>query len=360
MSRLAGEGLLLRPGMHHVELQLAAINLANPQKIRLQYRMEGMDSDWLDAIPSRLAIYSNIPTGTHRLLVRATDSLGHWDVPEAIYEVTQQPRFYETPLFQVSTTIAVALLLVLAYVLRVRYLINQSRIILEQRQVEREAIARDLHDTFLQGVQGLILCFHTGTQQLPPDHPVRRSFEEALEQSDRVMLEGRSVLSRLRARRTRPESLIEAYAAIGTELRPVSPAHFDVIVNGRSRDLDSVVQEELLKIGREALFNAFRHAQASKIEIEIHFGILEFRVRFRDDGVGIDSAILQAGSIAGHYGLPGMRERVSRIGGHMELWSLPGAGTEIEIRIPGGIAYRQTERSASFRWVRRLLRGRAL
>jgi ligand-binding sensor domain-containing protein/signal transduction histidine kinase len=355
-----GNGLILPPGIHHVELNLSAINLSNPQKVRLQYRLEGVDSQWLDATSSRTAVYSNIPVGTHRLLVRVTDSIGHWSAPEDVYELTQQPHFYAMTLFQVSVALAAVLLLLLAYFVRMRSVVRQTRIIIEQRQIERETVARDLHDTFLQGVQGLILRFHTGTQQLPPENPVRQSFEEALIQSDRIMIEGRGVLSRLRTKRTKPETLTEAYAAIGREFRPLGTAQFEASVSGRRRDLNCVVQEELEKTGREALFNAYRHAHAGRIEVEIHFGIFDFRVRFRDDGVGIDPAILREGSVPGHFGFPGMRERVSRIGGKLEIWSRIGAGTEIEIRVPGSIAYRNHERKLSTRWIRRLLRSRGL
>lgn len=355
MRHSVGNGLVLPPGIHHVELNLAAINLANPAKIRLQYRLEGVDSDWLDGNSSRTAVYSNIPSGTHRLLVRATNNIGQWNPPEIVYELNQQPHFYVRPLFKVSGAVAVALLLVLVYFLRMRYVVKQTRIILEQRQVERETVARDLHDTFLQGIQGLILRFHTGTQQLPPDHPVRKSFEEALRQSDQVMLEGRGVLSRLRTKQMKPETLTDSYAAIGQGFRSLWPAQFNLMLSGQRRDLDAVVQEELEKTGREALFNAYRHARASRIEVEIHFGIFELTVRFRDDGVGIDPSILREGSAPGHYGLAGMQERISRVGGRMELWSGAGAGTEIEIRIPDRIAYRQVERKIKPRWIRRLL-----
>ncbi len=356
----AGQELVLRPGMHRVELSLAAINVSNPQKIRLQYCLQGVDSDWLDATTSRTAVYTNVPSGTHQLLVRVTDSIGEWGSPQTVYEVVQQPYFYATPLFQVSVMVATLLLLVLVYVFRVRHVVKQARMMIEQRQIEREAVARDLHDTFLQGVQGLILQFHTGTQKLEPSHPVRQLFEEALRLSDGVMLEGRSVLSRLRTTTIKPVSLAEVYAVAGKEFRSLGPAQFNVIVTGRNCHLDTVVQEELEKIGREALFNAYRHALAGKIEVEIIFGIFEFRVRFRDDGVGIDPGVLREGSIPGHYGLPGMRERVSRIGGHMDLWSRPGAGTEIEIRMPSAIAYRRNERNVGWRWIRRLISPRTL
>jgi signal transduction histidine kinase len=343
-----------------VELQLAAVDLVGAQKIRLQYRLAGVDSAWLDVNSSRKAVYTNIPPGTHGLMLRATDSRGAWDEGSVVYEVTQRPFFYQTRLFQLSAFAGLLLLLGVAYVARVRHLVRQTKTLLEERQVERESVARDLHDTFLQGIQGLILRFHTGTQQLSADQPVRQLFEEALRQSDRVMLEGRSVLSRLRARRTAPESLSDAFSALGQEFRLLSTAQFDVIVSGRRRDLSTVVQEEVQKIGREALFNSFRHAQARKIEVELHFGIFEFRLRFRDNGVGINPAILREGSVPGHYGLPGMRERVREIGGHMELWSRTGAGTEIEVRIPSAIAYRGSDAKYRPAWFRRLLRARSL
>ena len=358
-SRVGGE-MVLPPGIHRLELHLAAVDLATSRKVRSQYRMDGVDAEWLDLDSSRTAVYTNIPFGTHRLYVRSTDSIGNWDPAQVIYQVTQDPHFYQTTPFLAGALAGLLGLLVAAYVMRVRHLVLQTRTILEERQVERESVARDLHDTFLQGVQGLVLRFHTGTQQLSPEQPVRQLFEEALRQSDKVMLEGRSVLSRLRSGGTPSEALPHAYAAIAHDLRSLSAAQFEVVVSGRTRDLNAIMQEEVLKVGREALFNSFRHARASKIEVELHFGMVAFRLRFRDNGTGIDPGILRQGSVAGHYGLPGMRERVTEIGGQMVLWSLPGAGTEVEIHIPGAIAYRQRLPGTRFGWMRRWLRAKPL
>lgn len=346
--------LALPPGSHHLELQLAAIDLGAAHKIRLQYRLEDVDSGWLDANSSRTAVYTNLSAGEHRLLVRATDNRGTWDAGTVIYQIVQRPFFYQTRFFQVSAIGAVLLLLAVAYLARIRYVVKQTRAILEQRQVERESVARDLHDTFLQGIQGLILHFHTGTQQIPADQPVRQLFEEALRQSDDVMLEGRSVLSKLRTRRSSPESLPDAFGTIAHEFRTLSTAQFELTLSGRRRDVSAVVEEELHRIGREALFNAFRHAHAKKIEVELHFGLSEVRLRFRDNGLGIDPAILSEGRVPDHYGLPGMRERARKIGGHFELWSRPGAGTEVQVRIPGAIAYRR-DKASNQRWFRKLL-----
>ncbi len=348
-----GDRLVLQPGTHHVELHLAAINLANPQKIRLQYRMEGVDSDWLDGTWSRRVVYSNIPAGAHRLLVRGTDSVGHWDARQVVYEVIQQPHFYATPLFEVTATVAVALLIALAYVIRIRYVVKQARIIMEQRQVERGAVARDLHDTFLQGVQGLILRFHTGTQQLPLTHPIRRMFEETLGQSDAVMAEGRKLLVDLHTTTSKPNDLATALANYGEQMQEGRSGGFKVAVNGNGRPLHPIVFEELSRIGKEAFGNAFRHSMARSIEAELSYERNELRMRIRDDGVGIDPNILKEGSRDGHLGLVSMRERARNIGAQLDLWSRTGVGTEIELRIPAGLAYasgRKGKRRRFWQW----------
>jgi ligand-binding sensor domain-containing protein/signal transduction histidine kinase len=356
----ADKRLVLPPGTHHVELHLAAVDLASPERIRLQYRMDGVDPGWLDGGASRTAVYTNIPVGAHTFFVRATDNNGKWDRNGIAYSIVQRPFFYQTTWFQAACAGVLILILTAAYLSRVHHIVRQTRILLEERIVERERIARDLHDTFLQGVQGLFLRFHTGTQQLPKDQPARQIFEDALQQSDRVMLEGRGLVSDLRASKTDTDDLPTAFALVGKESRPLSSAGFDVIVSGRTRDLNTIVYDEVYKIGREAIFNAFRHANAKDIEVEVDSGPSELRIRIRDDGVGIDSSVLKKGNRVGHYGLPGMRERATKIGGHLDLWSRSGMGTELELRVPAAIAYLPSASRMKVRWLNRFLGGRTL
>src|SRR5262249_23786376 len=157
---------------------------------------------------------------------------------------------------------------------------------LEERVSERTRIARDLHDTFFQGIQGLLLRFHTATSQLRKDDPVRRIFEETLKQSDQVMLEGRELVLDLRATVSELTDLPTAFADFGEGMRKCSSCDFEVVVNGTSRRLHPVVFEELFKIGKEALGNAFRHSDARSIEAELNYERSEFRIRIRDDGTG--------------------------------------------------------------------------
>jgi len=132
--------------------------------------------------------------------------------------------------------------------------------------------------------------------------------------------------------------LVRALRALGDELAAKDSARFRLVVEGPPQELQPIVREEIYRIAREAIRNAFRHAKARRIEAEIHYGDKVLRLRIRDDGRGMDSGIVEGGLI-GHYGLLGMRERVKQIGGQLDIWSGTEAGTEIEFNIPGSITY---------------------
>jgi signal transduction histidine kinase/ligand-binding sensor domain-containing protein len=342
--------IALPAGSHHVEFHLAAVNLSSPEKIRMQYRMSDVDSHWLDADLSRIAVYTNIPVGAHTLAIRATDSGGTWDRAGISYQIVEQPFFYQTLWFQILLVGLAALTLTALYLARVRQIIKQTRTLLQERLMERERIALDLHDTFLQGVQGILLRVHTATQQIPRGETTRQSLEEVLQQSDQVMKEGRSLVSNLRSDKTVTHDLATDLSIVGHECREVDQAEFQMIVNGVKRSLHPGVLEDSFKIGREALINAFRHSGATRIEAEVSFGPRHLKVRIRDDGRGIEEGVVQAGNREGHFGLPGMRERAKRIGGHLDIWSRSGLGTEIELSIPARFAYRHGRN-----WITRVL-----
>ena len=166
-NRFASPSLSLQPGAHHLELHFDVVNLSSPEKVRLQYRLDGVDSNWLDADSTRTGIYTNIPAGSHLLHIRATDSNGVWERNGITYLVTQQPFFYQTFWFRLLVFMSLVLLLAGIYLLRVRYIVGHVRSRLEERMSERERIARELHDTLLQGFQGLILRFHAVARQMP-------------------------------------------------------------------------------------------------------------------------------------------------------------------------------------------------
>ena len=339
------KSLELSPGAHRTEITMAAVDLDSPDTTRMQYRLEGVDSKWQSATASRTAVYTTIPPGTHRFLVRSTDSDGVWGDSDFVYDVQQQAFLYERLWFRLLLAGCSLFAISFLYLLRVNVLVRQARLVLEERMRERERIARDLHDTFFQGIQGLLLRFNTGTKQLKPDEPARAIFEETLEQSDGVMLEGRELVLDLRSGTRETTDLSEALSDVALSLRRLRNISFRAICNGSLRALHPIVFEEAYRIGKEALTNGFRHADASEIETEINFERSEFRLRIRDNGIGLDRTTLGNGFREGHWGLPGMRERATKVGGKLDIWSRKGLGTEIELRIPAAVAYRSTERS---------------
>jgi signal transduction histidine kinase len=209
---------------------------------------------------------------------------------------------------------------------------------LEAQLSERMRIARELHDTLLQGMQGVLLRFQEIADRLPPDQPTAALMEQALERADAVLIEGRDRVRDLRQPRTSEQPPAQILAALASELSQESGARYRVLGTDTVRALHPVVHEEAVRIGAEALRNAFRHSDARQIEIDVAYQHKEFRLRIRDNGRGIAGEIVSRGR-ANHFGLRGMRERAARIGGRLHIRSELGIGTEVELRIAGGIAY---------------------
>jgi signal transduction histidine kinase len=230
-----------------------------------------------------------------------------------------------------------------AMVARVRKLTEaQLTLRFEERLSERTRIARELHDTLLQSFQALMLHFQTVNDLLPPGE-VKEALEKVLDRADKAIVEGRDAIQNLRSSTTSTNELAEALTALGGELAGTGDGGrrsttFRVSIEGMPRDLHPILRDDIYRIAREALRNAFRHAQANRIEAEITYGGRVLRLRIRDDGTGIDSNLLDTGR-DGHWGLPGMRERAQEIGAQLDIWSEVGAGTEVELSVPGSIAY---------------------
>jgi signal transduction histidine kinase len=263
-------------------------------------------------------------------------------------------NYYFLPLFSSSGTqnplaiVATGAFLITAWVItgmvaRVRKLTEaQLTLRFEERLAERTRIARELHDTLLQSFQGLMLHFQTVNDLLPAGK-AKEALEKALDRADQAIVEGRDAIQNLRSSTTATNDLAQAMTTLGEEFAGArgggrGSAKFYVSIEGTPRDLHPILRDDIYRIAREALRNAFHHAQASKIEAEITYGERLLRLRIRDDGKGIDPKLLEAGR-DGHWGLQGMRERAQQIGGQLEMWSEVGAGTELELRIPGSVAY---------------------
>jgi signal transduction histidine kinase len=344
---------VLSPNPDKVTIRFAASSLLIPQRVEFRYRLEGIDEAWQSG-NERFALYSRLPPGRYTFHVTASNNDGIWSKEEAAVSFTIPPSFVQSAGFKTLCAVAALAMLWLGYRIRMRRMTAQVRRRLYERLEERTRIARNLHDTFFQGIQGLLLRFNTGTALLRPDEPARAIFEQALEQSDRVMLEGRELMIDLREGSTNTTGLAQALALAGDELKGIHPGEFRVTVNGEPLPLHPVVFDEVHRLGREAIANAFRHSQAKNIEAELHYERRQFRISIRDDGIGITPEIMSRGFRIGHWGLPGMRERAKKLGGHLDIWSRLGAGTEIELRVPAAAAYVPKRRYRRLGWLRRV------
>lgn len=346
-------GPTLPAGTRDLRVEYTAPSLSFPDRVEFRYRLEGVDDEWQDVGNRRQAFYANLGPGDYRFRVLAANDSGLWNEQGATLDFTIAPRFTETWWFAALCAIAAGLLLFFLYLLRLRQISDRVRMRLEERHLERDRIARELHDTLLQSFQGLVLRFQSIANRIPTDDPIRSALEKTMDRADEAIAEGRDRVRDLRATTASASTdLPEAFARLGAELGQERPTSFSVVVEGRLPAMNAVLSDEVYWIGREALGNAFRHADASQIEVEISHsgGCLVFR--FRDDGQGIAEEVILNGARSGHWGLPGMRERAKAIGAELRLWSRPGKGTEVELLLrPDG--HRQSRWSD---WRRRIMR----
>jgi signal transduction histidine kinase/ligand-binding sensor domain-containing protein len=342
----------LPPHTSNLRIDYTAGSLTIPERVRFRYKLEGFDREWQDAANRREVFYTNVGPGRYTFRVIAANNDGVWNTTGASLSFTIAPAFYQTTWFYGLSVLLCLVLLRLLYLVRIRQVSAHVRGRLEERLAERERIARALHDTLLQSFQGLVLRLRATVARMPKQEPTRSLMEQALERADEVMSESRDRVKDLRSASSEESDLPRALAALGEKLAVEQTAHFCSTVEGIPRDLHPIVREEALFIAREALANAFSHANAHHIEVEISYREAELRIRIRDDGDGIHNELLERGGRDGHWGLLGMRERAKKIRATFTIWSKLGAGTEVDLRVPAHIAYRSRDRG-SIRWWRR-------
>ena len=339
----AANGLRLPARVRDLSIDYTALSLVAPEKMRFRYLLEGQDPAWKEVVNDRQVQYSNLAPGPYRFRVTASNNSGVWNEAGAMLEFSIAPAFYQTRWFQAAMAFSFAALLWAAYQWRVAQLARQFNRTLDARVSERTRIARELHDTLLQSFHGLLLRFQTALYLLP-DRPAeaKEKLAGAIDHAAKAITEGRDAVQGLRSSTVEKNNLALAISALGRELsddgnglRP----EFHVAVEGETRELHPILRDEIYKIAAEALRNAFRHAHARRVEVEIRYDDGQFRLRVRDDGKGIDPAVLANQGLQGHYGLRGMQERGELIGGKLAVWSEAGAGTEVELRLPARILY---------------------
>ncbi|UXB38623.1 histidine kinase [Stenotrophomonas maltophilia] len=342
------DGLRLPAGTSQLQIDYVALSLARPERNRYRYRLSGVDDGWQDAGSSTRAYYTNLAPGSYRFEVEAANEDGIWSTAPASRRFRIAPTFMQTLWFKLLCTAAVLALLVLAVRIRSGQLAALFRARLQERNGERERIARDLHDTLLQGSQGLILRLHAISQSAQTPEPVRSQLESAMQLAERNLAEGRERVNALREAPFAGRDLASALADVHAEYAGHGINPLRLTVEGATPPLQADAAEEVFLIGREAIRNALRHANASAIEVELSYGTRCFLLHVRDDGVGITHE--NAGH--GHWGLQGMRERAQRLGAELQLWTRPGLGTEVALAVPARRLYQRRRSRWHWPWSR--------
>jgi signal transduction histidine kinase len=299
--------ITLSPRQNIFSIEFSALSFLNAETNHYRYKLDGLDTSWHEvASDQRFANYTTLPPGSYTFEVQGAISRGPWSEPGARLRIEVLPAWYQTLWFRCLCVIAGALLLWSIYLFRVSELHREFNTALEARVGERTRIARELHDTLLQSFNGLLLRFQAVSGLLPtrPEEAKKR-IDHAIDLAANAITEGRDAVHELRSGGLSTLDLATALKNFGKELLSGSPPEsvpeLRVQVEGVPRPLDPVVRDELYRAGAEGLRNAIRHADAHRIEVEIHYDDHSLRLRIRDDGKGIDPALLNQDHRPGHW-----------------------------------------------------------
>ncbi len=337
----------LQAGQSDVEIDFAVLSLSNPDRTAATYRMDGQDARWMPSGHRREAFYTNLKPGTYEFKLVAANEDGVTNEKGASVTIEVVPTFVQSIWF--LAMLAVATVLIIWFLLRLRaaQVASQMRARLEQRLIERETIARDLHDTLLQGVQGFVFRVQAVANRLAAGSDERKALEQTLDRADELVSTGRESVRDLRASDGRNDLQRTLQGAVDEALLD-DAVDVQITELGTPETIHPLALKEIKAIVGEALFNVGRHAGAKEVELVASYGRRTLRLRVKDDGRGIPDEVLGNGSRDGHFGLVGMRERAGIIGGRLAVRSPRGEGTEIVIDVPSAIAYDRLVRRRSW------------
>ena len=334
--------ITLPPLTRDLHIDYAALSFVMPQKMGFRYILEGRDKDWEDPGLRRQAFYSDLRPGSYRFRVIASNNDGVWNETGATLDFKVAAAWYQTIWFRSLCFIVVVLLLWAIYRLRVRQIAGTMKARFDERLAERTRIARDLHDTFLQTIQGSKLVADDALSTTTDLPHMRQAVEKLSAWLGRATEEGRAVLNSLRTSTTEVNGLAEALRRALEECQIHSSMEVSLHVWGKIQEMHPIVRDEVYRIGYEAIRNACVHSQATQLRVELSYA-QDLSLRICDNGVGIDPDIVNRGK-QGHFGLQSMRERAARIMGKFSIESTAGFGTAITLTVPGGIIYRTVKK----------------
>jgi len=329
-------GLRLPVGSQDLRIDYTAPFLGRPEQARFRYRLDGLDKDWHDAGAVRQALYSRLAPGRYRFRLMASDGSASWSDAEATLDFSVPPAFWQTWWFALAC--AIGTLLLVWWLVRWRVAIARAGLqrVYHARIVERERIARDLHDTLLQSTQALLFRVDAARGRLDrgEEEAAKAGLSRAVLEANAGLVEGRDRIRALRQEAAAPEDLETMLGELPGKLDMPQGLAYAFSVRGRRAQWRAPELEELYRIVREAVGNAVRHAAPSRICVRVMYGWLGVVVEVEDDGCGIAPELLASGSKEDHWGLTGMRERARLIGAKISVVSRVGKGTVVRLRLP--------------------------
>jgi signal transduction histidine kinase/ligand-binding sensor domain-containing protein len=341
------KNLELPPKIGSIEIDYTALSLAIPERVLFRYKLDDVDKDWQDAGTRRQAYYTKLRPGAYNFRVIACNDHGVWNTTGAVLSFRVTPAWYQTIWFYCLMGLLLLALMWMVVIVRSRQAAARAEMRMGERLMERDRIARELHDTLLQGVQVLLLRFSLVADSIPAGVPLRDETEKTLSYAQQVLAEGRQRVRDLRTHDGSADDLAYSFAKLREELHHRFARDFRLVIEGKPQRLHRVVQDEVEMIAREALSNAFQHAQASDILCTIKYTESHFILLCEDDGIGINPQFVSNSGRAGHWGLIGMRERAQKIGATLRVQRSAKGGTEIELRFAARLAYLETEKRLS-------------
>ena len=336
---MPGASLVLPARPANVKIAYTALSLSVPSRVRFRYKLEGIDSDWQEAGGRREVFYTRLAPGKYRFRVIACNNDGLWNEQGATLDFSIVPAWFQTIWFRALCIAAAMLMIWGVHRLRMRQIHKSLSARFDERLAERTRMARELHDTFLQTLQGSKLVAEDALEKSSDPIQMRRALEQLSVWLAQAVQEGRAALNSLRTSTMQKNDLAEAFRRATEECRLLSPIDVSFSVRGGSKEMHPIVRDEIYRVGYEAIRNACVHSRGSRLEVELKYGH-DLAVKVRDNGVGIDPTLAEQGKV-GHFGLQGMRERVARIGGKLIVSSSPDSGTEITVIVPGSIVFRK-------------------
>jgi ligand-binding sensor domain-containing protein/signal transduction histidine kinase len=330
--------ITLPPLTRDIQIDYTALSFVLPQRMGFRYLLEGRDRDWENPGLRRQAFYSDLRPGSYRFRVIASNNDGVWNETGAALDFKVAAAWYQMIWFRTLCFFAGVLLLWAIYRLRVRRIAATMKARFDVRLAERTRIARDLHDTFLQTIQGSKLVADDALSTTADPSHMRQAMEKLSVWLGRATEEGRDALNSLRTSTTQVNDLAEALRRALEECRIHSSMDVSLPVSGQVKEMHPIVRDEVYRIGYEAIRNACVHSRATQLRVELSYA-QDLTLRIRDNGAGIDPHFVHRGK-PGHFGLQSMRERAARIMGKFSIESSAGSGTVVTLTVPGGIIYR--------------------